>query len=200
MGAAPSRAGWGRRGPPRNAAIEGDTAAVDEFSRTWLGTSRPERWREAVEAALLGDWTTTLGTGTGTATDDTITDLLKHQAGTEHRHLQPLWERRVRGKRTALLGERVGVDQVLADLLTEHRTPETEALAAELSDSRLLAVLRDLKPDEDAFARSWASSRETWAQAALEAGLPTAFAERVRRKLKRLGNQHTTRTLSAVIR
>ncbi|MGA5900235.1 hypothetical protein [Streptomyces venetus] len=39
----------------RNAAIEGDAATVDAFSDEWLGLSHPQKWREAVEMALLGN-------------------------------------------------------------------------------------------------------------------------------------------------
>ncbi|WP_461091774.1 hypothetical protein [Streptomyces incanus] len=87
----------------RNAAIEGDAETIDAFSRTWLGLSHPAAWREAVEAALLGDWVEALGRGL--ATDDYVQALLDQHARSEHRALQPLWERRVRGKRTALLGQ-----------------------------------------------------------------------------------------------
>ncbi|MCZ0211338.1 hypothetical protein OZK63_38920 [Streptomyces sp. UMAF16] len=179
----------------RNAAIEGDAEAVDAFSRTWLGMSRPAAWREAVEAALLGDWVEALGRGR--ATDTYISDLLRQHAGSEHRALQPLWERRVRGKRTALLGQPLGPGLTVQDLLTEECTAEDEALAAELADSRLLAVLRALAPNEAALARAWAASGESWAQASLDAGLPAAHGERVRRKLKRLGIRHTARAAAA---
>nr|BEK63609.1 hypothetical protein KPHV_08360 [Kitasatospora purpeofusca] len=179
----------------RNAAIEGDTATVDEFARTWLDLTRPERWREAVEGALLGEWVQALGTGT--VNDAYVTDLLQRHTDTEHRHLRPLWQRKVRGKRTALLGEPVGTDLTVSDLLADHRSPESETLFTELADSRLLAVLRGLAADEQALARAWGSSGETWNQTALDAGLPAELGERVRRKLKRLGRQHAERTLAA---
>ncbi|MEU1106601.1 hypothetical protein ABZ408_37445 [Streptomyces tibetensis] len=188
----PARAALSAALAARNAAIEGDSETVDAFSRTWLGLSRPEAWREAVEIALLGDWTETLGRGL--ATDAYISDLLHRHAGSEHRALQPLWERRVRGKRTVLLGQPLGADLTVQDLLAQRHTPEDAALAEELADSRLLAVLRGLAPDEAALARAWAAGGDSWAQAALEAGLPTAYGERVRRKLKRLGSRHTART------
>lgn len=93
--------------------------------------------------------------------------------------LQPLWER---GKRNILLGEQASVDQVLADVLTDHRTPESAMLAAGLSDSRLLTLLGGLEADEGTFARFWASGRDIWAQAMQEAGLPAAFGEWLRRE------------------
>lgn len=187
----PARAALSAALAARNAAIEGDIEAVDAFSRTWLGLSRPEAWREAVETALLGDWIEALGRGL--ATDAYISDLLHRHAGSEHRALQPLWERRVRGKRTVLLGQPLGSDFTVQDLLAELYTPEDAALAGELADSRLLAVLRGLAPDEAALARVWAAGGDSWTQAALDAGLPTAFGERVRRKLKRLGSRNIAR-------
>ncbi|MGA5822629.1 hypothetical protein ACPC54_32810 [Kitasatospora sp. NPDC094028] len=182
----------------RNAAILGDAEGVDGFSRVWLGLSRPERWREAVEMALLGDWVQALGSGR--ATDDHITGLLKRHADVEHRRLQPLWERKVRGRRTALLSEPVGVDRVVADLLVDHRSPEAEALWSELADSRLLGVLRGLEPAEAEVAAAWAAdpgANWTRAAAAADHPSPAAFGERVRRKLKRLGGRSTERALAA---
>ncbi|MFD7480373.1 hypothetical protein ACFV8Z_52120 [Streptomyces sp. NPDC059837] len=179
----------------RNAAIEGDAETVDAFSRTWLGLSHPAAWRKAVEAALLGDWVEALGRGL--ATDDYVQALLDRHTRSEHRALQPLWERRVRGKRTALLGQPLSPGLSVQDLLTEQHTPEDAALAAELADSRLLAVLHGLAPDEAALARAWAASGESWARTALDAGLSTAHGERVRRKLKRLGTLYTARAAAA---
>jgi hypothetical protein len=178
----------------RNAAIEGDTERVDAFSEEWLGLSHPKKWREAVEMALLGDWVDALGRGKGA--DRYVLDLLERHARTEHRALQPLWERRTRGKRTVLLSQPVSTNLTVQDLLAEHRTPESE-LFGELVDSRLLAVLRGLKADESALARAWAASSDTWYEAALGNGLPPACGERVRRKLKRLGKRYEERQANA---
>jgi hypothetical protein len=191
----PARAALSAALAARNAAIEGDAEAVDAFSRTWLGLSRPEAWREAVEMALLGDWVQELGHGR--ATDDYINDLLHRHASSEHRALQPVWERRVRGKRTVLLGQPLGPDLTVEDLLAERRTPEDATLGEELADSRLLAVLRGLAADEAALARAWAADGESWAQATLDAELPAAYGERVRRKLKRLGARYAERAAAA---
>ncbi|MEU2069973.1 hypothetical protein [Streptomyces anulatus] len=179
----------------RNAAIEGDGATVDAFSRAWLGLMLPERWREAVEMALLGDWVNALGEGA--ATDVYIQDLLRRHADAEHRNLQPLWERRVRGKRTILLSSPLGATPLtVADMLIEHHTPESEVLASELEDSRLATVLRALQPEESRFAWDWAKSGESWAEVAAAVGQP-AYGERVRSKLKRLGTRYVERTAAA---
>ncbi|MFE6499916.1 hypothetical protein [Kitasatospora sp. NPDC057738] len=179
----------------RGAAIRGNTGTVNEFSRTWLGLSDPDRWHAAVEAALLGDWVEELGRGW--SEDPEIITLLRRCSREEHRNFLPLWERKAQGRRLMLLGQHIGADLTVADLLVDRRAPEAEALSAELADSRLLAVLRGLAPDEVATTRAWAAGEETWALAALAVGLPAEFGERVRRKLKRLGTRHTERALAA---
>ncbi|MFC9856771.1 MULTISPECIES: hypothetical protein [unclassified Streptomyces] len=180
----------------RNAAIEGDHEAVDEFSRTWLGITRPERWRDAVEMALLGEWVNNLGRGI--LRDPAVVDLLRNHAQIEHRHLQPLWERKVNGRRTALLSQPVSNDLTLHDILAECRTPEAEVLHAEHDDSRVAAVLRRLTPEEASVAEQWAAVPDiNWHRAALAARLPETFGESVRRKLKRLGKHYTERAQAA---
>ncbi|MEU6354963.1 hypothetical protein ABZ896_37575 [Streptomyces sp. NPDC047072] len=182
----------------RNAAIEGDREAVDEFSRVWLGVNRPERWREAVEMALLGEWVEHLGRGV--FRDAAVVDLLKRHTQIEHRHLQPLWERKVLGRRTVLLSRPVGDDLTVRDLLVEWRTPETEVLSTE-HESRVAAVLRGLTPDEAGVAVRWAGTPDlSWREAALAERLPETLGERVRRKVKRLGAQHTARAAGAAAR
>ncbi|MFG2724042.1 hypothetical protein [Streptomyces canus] len=180
----------------RNATIEGDHGAVDEFSRIWLGITDPKRWRDAVEMALLGDWVDKLGRGV--LGDPAVVDLLRHHAQIEHRHLQPLWERKVNGRRVSLLGQPVGADLTLQDFLLERRTPEAEVLYGE-HESRVAAVLRRLTPNEAIVAAIWAETPElSWQQAALAERLPETLGERVRRKLKRLGWQYTERAQAAV--
>ncbi|AUY50952.1 hypothetical protein [Streptomyces sp. CB01881] len=182
----------------RNAAIEGDSVAVDDFSRSWLGLSKPEQWRESVEMALLGNWVDALGAHLGD--DSEVMDLLLRHSHSEHRHLQPLWERKVRGRRLRLLDDPVAEGVALRDIITDHCRPEDELFFSELEDARVLAVLRSLKPSEAAVAAVYGSSRVTWTQAAEQAGEgdPAAFGERVRKKLKRLGSRHLVRSAPAV--
>ncbi|MFG2340196.1 hypothetical protein [Streptomyces yangpuensis] len=187
----------------RNAVIEGDRAEVDTFSRLWLRLDRPAAWRPAVEMALLGNWVSTLGDGT--ADTHALLGRLVPQVQAEHRYLQPLWDRKVRGARTILLGSPAGDDRVLGDLLVTSVTPESLVLAAEFTDPRISAVLRQLQPSERLVALQWARPGTTsWSEAAarviaveaarLEGIVPFALGERVRRKLKRLGDRHTART------
>lgn len=179
----------------RNAAIDGDVDQVDAFARTWLGLRRPAAWREAVEMALLGDWVEELTQGV--ASDSVLAQLLRRQADIEHRHLQPLWERRVRDKHIVLLGQEIGASLTLEDLLADRQTPETRALHGEPISDSIASVLRGLCDTEAAIALQWAYSGDTWAVAAIAKGMPAAYGARVWRKLKRLGNRYTVRRASA---
>ncbi|MFE7278764.1 hypothetical protein [Streptomyces sp. NPDC057623] len=174
----------------RNACIEGDAAAVDEFARTWLGLRRPQPWRAAVEMALLGDWIDALGRHL--SNDAEIMELLHRHTDREHRCLQPLWERKSGGRRVRLLEDPVAPGVSLRDVITDHRRPEDSLLLGEVADPRLRAVLTHLAPAERAVAVTYSTQHMTWAQAAAEigAGDPEAFGNRVRRKLKRLGARY----------
>ncbi|MFF5313161.1 MULTISPECIES: hypothetical protein [Streptomyces] len=174
----------------RNAAIEGDAEGVDAFSRTWLSLARPESWREAVEMALLGDWVEALGGGC--THDPFITDLLHRHRKTEHKRLQPLWERRVQGKRTAVLSRPVGDGLTLADALPGAQSPEV-LLNDAFIDDRISTVLSQLPHADTEIALSWARTGDSWAETADSAGQETAYGERVRRKLKRLGSEYKRR-------
>lgn len=181
----------------RNAAIEGEADGVDAFSHTWLGLARPQKWREAVEMALLGDWVETLGSGS--MNDPSITDLLDRHSKAEHRRLLPLWERRVRGKYTALLDGPVGDGLTLSDVLPGGRSPEA-LLDDPFTDDRISAVLDQL-PDEDAeFALKWACTGDSWPVTAGGTGREAAYGERVRRKLKRLGSEYARRQVERIVR
>ncbi|MEU3620532.1 hypothetical protein ABZ725_51090 [Streptomyces sp. NPDC006872] len=183
----------------RNACIEGDTAAVDEFSRAWLGLSRPQQWRSAVEMALLCDWVEALGRHL--SNDAEIMELLHRHTDRAHRCLQPLWERKSSGRRVRLLDEPVTPGVSLRDVITDHRRPEDHLMLGEVEDPRIRTVLTHLTPSERAVAMTYAMQRMTWAQAAAEggAGDPEAFGERVRRKLKRLGARRSTVKSSAPV-
>ncbi|MEU6527260.1 hypothetical protein ABZ892_31640 [Streptomyces sp. NPDC046924] len=174
----------------RNACIEGDTAAVDEFSRTWLNLGRPKAWRAAVEMALLGNWVEALGHHLNG--DAEIMELLHRHTEWEHRYLQPLWERKSGGRTVRLLGDPVASGVSLNDVVSDDRRPEDGLLHSEVDDCRVLAVLADLAPAERAVAMIYGTQRVTWAQAAALGGAddPDAFGNRVRRKLRRLGLHH----------
>lgn len=182
----------------RNSCIEGDTAAVDEFSRTWLRLSRPQRWRAAVEMALLGDWVDALGQNAGG--DAEIMELLHRHTEREHRCLQPLWERKPGGRRVRMLEDPVAPGVSVRDVITDHRRPEDGLLLGEVEDPRILAVFAHLAPAERAAAIAYSTQRMTWTQAAALSGAADsdAFGNRVRRKLKRLGVHHRLAACLAV--
>ncbi|MFE1765711.1 hypothetical protein ACFW81_16045 [Streptomyces angustmyceticus] len=179
----------------RNAAIEGEHATVDAFSRTWLGLEQPGRWRTAVEMALLGDWVDALQDGA--ADDLALRALLRQEADVAHRQLLPLWERRTRGRRVTLLSQPVAEDRTLADVVPDRCSPEALLLDDEFQDQRVAAVLGQLAAPEEAVARTWASGANSWEEAALETTLPAVYGERVRTKLKRLGRRHSARAATA---
>ncbi|MFJ9902033.1 hypothetical protein ACIRVK_03835 [Streptomyces sp. NPDC101152] len=179
----------------RNAAIDGDVDQVDAFARTWLGLRRPEAWREAVEMALLGNWVEELTQGV--ASDSVLAQLLHRQARIEHRHLQPLWEHRVRNKHIVLLSQEIGASLTVEDLLIDRHTPETQALHGQPISDPIASVFRGLSETEAAIALQRAYSGDTWAAAAIRKGMPAAYGERVRSKLRRLGEKYTARRASA---
>lgn len=178
----------------RNAVIEGDSETVDAFSRKVLGLKHPARWREAVEMALLGDWVASMGTGT--ATKPYVRALLRHHAGVQHRYLQPVWEGRIKGKRTILLGQPVEETRTIADLLVEQQTPEQDFLSNE-RDVRVSTVFKLLQADEQAMALTWAECGGSWPEAANDLSQERRFGEKVRRKLRRLGDRYTDRAAEA---
>ncbi|MER5504194.1 hypothetical protein ABT052_02580 [Streptomyces sp. NPDC002766] len=179
----------------RNAAIDGDVGQVDDFARTWLGLRRPAAWREAVEIALLGNWVEELTQGV--ASDSVLAQLLHRQARIEHRHLQPLWEHRVRNKHIVLLSQEIGASLTVEDLLIDRHTPETQALHGEPISDPIASVFRGLSEIEVEIAFQRAYSGDTWAAAAIAKGMPAAYGERVRSKLRRLGEKYTARRASA---
>lgn len=135
----------------------------------------------------------------GSAHDPFVTDLLHRHRKTEHRRLQPLWERRVQGKRTALLSRPVGEGLTLADALPGARSPEALLNDTDIDD-RIGTVLSQLPAAETEIALSWARTGDSWADTADGAGQEAAYGERVRRKLKRLGSEYARRQGERVVR
>ncbi|MFE4973718.1 hypothetical protein ACFRAR_16605 [Kitasatospora sp. NPDC056651] len=85
----------------------------------------------------------------------------------------------------------------LEDSFTDHRSAEELALHHLLGDEDVHRVLRGLDPREAAVAAYWAQGAGTWSEAAGVADLSTAYGDRVRRKLRRLGERHTQRAPAA---
>ncbi|GAB2611133.1 hypothetical protein GCM10027168_49940 [Streptomyces capparidis] len=181
----------------REAAVLGADQVVDRFTTDVLGR-RGARWREAVSTALLGDWNAPLMRDE--RLDPRIIGRLKGEAERLHRQLMPLWRRRTRGSRLLLLDTPLGDGLTLYDLVADRAAPERAGLERGGDDTRLVAVLSRLRPDERIVALAWAERGvTTWAEAALYAGAedPVATGERVRRKLKRLAARHHARAAAA---
>ncbi|MFI1015863.1 hypothetical protein [Streptomyces sp. NPDC020965] len=186
------------------AAFLGEDAVIDNFTRTVfsLPTVKATQWREAVSLTLLGDWYDTLVEASNGGSFD-ATDLLgylRREVRRVHLQLQPLWERKVSGRRVRLLDEPVTGGMLLRDLVTDGSGPDKTVLRTVLDDQRLASVFALLSPAEQAVARAWAfGGALTWQEAAQCAGAsdPAAFGERVRRKLRRQGREYLRRRPAA---
>ncbi|GIH07157.1 hypothetical protein Rhe02_52240 [Rhizocola hellebori] len=88
-------------------------------------------------------------------------------------------------------GQELTLGEVLADPLTVEDVVLSQP---EFRDERIERVLGQLNLHEARVAGLWASCDDmTWETAATEAGQPAEFGERVRRKLRRLGNEFNRR-------
>ncbi|MGW3077838.1 hypothetical protein [Kitasatospora sp. NPDC001132] len=193
----------------RWAAIVGDYATVDNFTRNVLGHADAQQCRDAVINGLLDDWVDWLGS---CLTDPELLRILRSYTAAERRRWTEIWEHRpggfqwrapdgtvrtCKGKRVWLL-ETPNRDGVTVwDVYPDKPAAGALALDHDFTDPRVDAVLRGLDPTEAAVANLWASRKATWADAALDLGLPAAYGDRVRRKLGHLGDRHTRRALGA---
>jgi len=184
----------------RAAVLNGEDGPVAWFIEAWLRMrATPERV-EAVSAALLEE-----GWDVGVPEDPAylLTDL-RSRTARQARVLRPIWETRLNYQTIGSLDRPVttgtGTLLAVADLVPDPQTTEDLALASECEEQRLRLVLSRLKPDELQVTHVYAQRSElTWAEAARLAGAadPAAAGERVRRKLKRLGAEHSRRLVQA---
>ncbi|MFE5519910.1 hypothetical protein ACFQ9Q_19620 [Streptomyces virginiae] len=176
----------------RDAVLTDDLARVDAFAARELCLRTGPQWREAVSTALLGDWAAPLDR-IGRLHPSSLAQLAA-EARVIHRQLTPLWRRKAGHGRVLMLDTPLGNGATLYDLVGGRPDPKDLILGTE--DARLGAVLRALAPEERKVALTWAHWQvTTWTEAAALIGAtdPVAFGERVRRKLKRLGIEHTRR-------
>jgi hypothetical protein len=188
-----ARSGYLSAMAARYAAVHGKMEPVAEFIATWLGHKKPTKELvEAVAAALLdADWET--------SPDDTL-QVIRSRAAHHRRAQRPAWETQLRGRRLALLSEPLpgsdaeGAETTVADLLTDRSTPEQLYLRDAFSP-RVEALLKKLKPEEREVALAYAHGGGFWKDAAAQAGAedPAKVGERVRKKLKRIGDEDTRR-------
>ncbi|MFG3404071.1 hypothetical protein [Streptomyces sp. NPDC048142] len=187
----------------RHAAAAGNHQVVETFMTEVLGLCRGARWQEPVATALLGDWVGTLPidgqVGPGGL------ERLKTETRELHRHLTPIWRRKVNGNRVHSLDVDLGGGLSVQDLIAGGPDPLEVLVGALPDDPRVAAVLKRLTPTERAVAAAWANFRTTtWAEAAAQAvaeasasrATANALGERVRRKLRRLGRQYAEGALA----
>ncbi|MDX3540889.1 hypothetical protein PV721_42740 [Streptomyces sp. MB09-01] len=183
----------------REAAVIGDSNAIDRFASRVLVLRQGGQWREAVSTALLGDWALSLDTPAGLPYESAVAEL-RTEALALHRQLTPLWRRRTGGTRVLLLDTPLGDGITLYDLIIGSPSPQELALGAEPDDARLAAVLNALSEDERKVALAWSRPEvATWAEAAMAVAEAdsVALGERVRRKLKRLGRLQAERAVAS---
>jgi hypothetical protein len=184
----------------RDAVVRGEQGPVASFIEEWLGMPPTPERVEAVSAALLEEgWD-------ADAPDDPgflLADLRK-RSKRQARALKPIWETQLNRLYVGSLDQPVpgtsGTLLTIADQLPDPRTAEDLALAREFEQQRLRQVLSRLKPDELQVAWVYAEHGGlTWTEAAHREGFadPAAMGERVRRKARRLGTDHSRRVARA---
>jgi hypothetical protein len=183
----------------RRAVLDEDEELVAWFIEDWLCMPITPARIEAVSVALLDEgWDARIPEHPAFLLDD-LRDRTRR-----HSHiLKPYWETQLNHRAVGSLSQVItavgGAALTAADLVADPWTTEDLALARECEEQRLDLVLSQLKPGEQRIAKVWAEHSElTWAEAALLAGAPdpAAAGERVRRKLKRLGDREHGRRLA----
>ncbi|MET9219055.1 hypothetical protein ABZX65_09880 [Streptomyces sp. NPDC003300] len=178
----------------REAAVCGHDDAVDYVARSTLGFSQAKAasWREAVSTALLGDWVPLLGEEDASLI---VPRHVKREASRVHRQLKPLWEHQAGGRRVALLNTPIADGLTLGDLVAAKTRPDADLLP------EIETILMELGADELDVALAWARDPaiRSWAEAARSTGAPNPekLGERVRRKLRRLGDKYAKGTARA---
>jgi hypothetical protein len=180
----------------RHAVVKGETEPVADFIVRWLGLRATTERIEAVSAALLEE-------GWDTSVDDPrqLMSDLKRRARRQARTLTPIWETQLNYRPVGLLDQpvvtRTGTLCKTADLVRDPQNVEDLAFASTQDhQQRVRHVLDRLNHDEHAVTTLYAQHAQlTWAEAARQAGAsdPIAMGERVRRKLRRLGEEHKRR-------
>lgn len=179
--------------------VDGWKPAVAEFASMWLDIPNPgTEWLEAVSTALLGSWVDLL--------DEHLVDdagalglkRLKRESAVVHRQLKPLWRRKTSGGRLLSLDHPVPGVGTLVDVLADRAAHAEPSALWEPDTDAAACVFSQLSSGEQQVARAWAQSgRASWAEAADLAGVTAADADRVRRKLRRLGRRFEERTEAA---
>ncbi|MGW2056755.1 hypothetical protein ACWCOZ_23070 [Streptomyces sp. NPDC001840] len=182
-----------RRAVLESRTVDGWKPTVAEFARTWLGVRRAdEDWLEAVSTALIGAWVDLLEEHLLDEVAEPGLEHLKKESSTIHRQLQPLFQRKTHGARLLSL-DHPAPGGALLDLVTDSASPNQNLLLWEPEGDRAAAVFARLPRHEQDLARTWATAApgSTWTEFADLAGVSVRDADNFRRKLRRLGRQHT---------
>ncbi|MFG2885717.1 hypothetical protein ACGFYV_26070 [Streptomyces sp. NPDC048297] len=181
----------------QHAAVHGHHNVVEHVARTTLGlrNTGTDCWREAVSTALMSDWVPLLGEDNSRLL---VPQRLKQEAEQAHRNIQPLWERKVNGHRVTMLDTPTTDGLTLADLAVDTAEPDGDLLRDAIDEPRVREILAELDADERDVALAYARNPTicSWTEAARYTGAkdPERFGERVRRRLKRLGDRHDQHT------
>ncbi len=169
----------------RRAVLHGRTDELDAFITEWLDQAVTSWRRDAVAVVLLeDDW---LATDLDFDDGSHVLHYIKTRASLEARNHKFIEETELRGHRVVMLDRPVQRDgATLADLLADPSSRNGLPIDVGYDDDRLNMLLGRLKPDEQAVVIAYGDGvSETWESAAVAAGLPPEFGERVRRKCKR---------------
>lgn len=173
----------------------GTSNPLDDFLQRHLVLHGGPKWREAASTALAEDWFVELP-GSRTI-DEVFVRSIKPDVRAIHRQLVPVWEHKIGWSRVLQLEAPLGAGGLtLLDVVAGGLRMEDLVFETAFDDPGIDAVLRGLTEDERRVAMAWAHPyADTWTEAAQLAGAadPEAFGERVRRKLKRLGDRYTQR-------
>lgn len=173
----------------REAAITGDRKGVEAFTRSlglWQG------WVEPMSDALLLFWADPIF-GEGSTLDASALKVLVDDAHCAHRNWRPLWDRKAKRQRLAMLDEPVGHGLSMYDFVRGCLPdPQDTVLRNEPEDPRVLAVLAALRPMERAVVLAWVHADvRSWRGAAVRAGAlnPEAAGRAVRKRVRRLAER-----------
>lgn len=166
----------------RQAAINGETEAVEHFARKWLGIAHVTLdVLEAVVAALL-EWSV-----------DFVGDAIDHLGKLVKRHRRGhrlIGDTQLGGRRIDSLNrEIIQPTGDVTELVALVAAPDLDFSGHEFTDPRCLALLDGLTPDEREIVLAKVSRVDkviTWEQAAQDCGFPASRGESVRRKVGRL--------------
>jgi hypothetical protein len=186
---------WGRRAlraalRARQAVLMGRWDEVRAFVREWLDLKNPTvaHVEAAADALLAPDWEP------AEDPDDDwpllgyeVLEDLRFRTLRDARSHRWISETQINGQRVALLdkptGRSVDDGSTLLDLVAAK--PEPEGLAFGIEDERLARVVA-LMSQEEREVCLLVGDGHTWGDAAVGAGFPAEFGERVRRKRTRL--------------